>query len=328
MFAGIAAWWIARITELCPRFILDVVYGPPNAIIFETEPSGAIRANLRRGGRETPGTLGVAVRMAQRWPPVLRVGAAVVLEKRHVVPTMPRRDLASMLRHEISRITPFPADDLFWHWTSRSMPADRTRTEVTLTMVPRRAVARVLDQLNELGIQPRILEVGPTDRPRRLPVQGSADRRPLLATGLAWTCACLAVGLVVLPFLLQSITFYETGRAIDVLRPAVAEAQALRHDLTAETDGRTRLTQEIARTGDIVSVLAMLTRLLPDDTFLTDFTFRNRQISMGGRSASAPRLITGLSAEPSIRGAAFAAPVTHSDGTTADVFTIQAEVAP
>ena len=75
-------------------------------------------------------------------------------------------------------------------------------------------------------------------------------------------------------------------------------------------------------------VLATLTRILPDDSFLTDFALRDRHFTISGRSASAPGLITGLSKDPAIRDAAFAAPVTRIEGATADVFTIGAEVRP
>jgi general secretion pathway protein L len=51
-------------------------------------------------------------------------------------------------------------------------------------------------------------------------------------------------------------------------------------------------------------------------------------MTLSGRSASAPRLITGLSAAPEIQDAAFAAPVTRIEGATADVFSIKARAVP
>jgi general secretion pathway protein L len=72
----------------------------------------------------------------------------------------------------------------------------------------------------------------------------------------------------------------------------------------------------------------MVTRILPDDTFLTDFALRERQMTISGRSASAPRLITLLSADPTLRNTSFAAPVTRIEGATADVFSIKTEIGP
>ena len=93
------------------------------------------------------------------------------------------------------------------------------------------------------------------------------------------------------------------------------------------TPGGTSWCRKLQRTGDVLQTLAAVTRILPDDTYLTDFSLRERQMTLSGRSASAPRLITGLSADPAIRNTAFAAPVTRIEGATVDVFSIKAEVA-
>jgi general secretion pathway protein L len=126
---------------------------------------------------------------------------------------------------------------------------------------------------------------------------------------------------------LQELTFYQTDAAIADLQPTIAQVDALRRRMEAGDAGRDILTQETVRTGDVLQTLAAVTRILPDDTYLTDFALRDRQITFSGRSASAPRLITSLSADPAIRNAAFAAPVTRIEGATSDLFSIKAEVA-
>ena len=115
---------------------------------------------------------------------------------------------------------------------------------------------------------------------------------------------------------------------IAALQPAVAQVEALRRGLNGGNAGREVLAREQEHTADVLQVLETLTRILPDDSFLTDFALRDRHVTISGRSASAPGLITGLSAEPSIKDAAFAAPVTRIEGATADVFSIGAEVRP
>lgn len=332
MLAGFVAWWLARIAELFPWIAAGGAAGRlADAVVIDVSAPDALTAWLRRNGREEAITLGVAARMASRRPILLRPAATSVLEKRHVVPSAPRRDLEPLLRHELGRITPFPADALFWRWDSRVRPTDRTRTEVTLTMVPKMAVAAALDKLAAVGIQPRFLEVA---KPQRLCLLAIRDAgadgsfRQHLLRGLAWTCAGLAVVALILPFVLQALALHATNGAIADLQPAVAEVEALRRSITAGGAGQEVLTQEMQRTGDVLQVLATVTRILPDDTYLTDFSLRNRHLSISGRSASAPRLITGLSADPAIRNAAFAAPVTRIEGASVDVFSIQGEIVP
>jgi general secretion pathway protein L len=351
MLAAFYTWWIARITELLPTSWTDAVTGAPDGIVVDLSTQAGHRYDTkaghvtaghdvtagrdvtvyhRRRGRREPLTLGAAARLAARQPVFLRPAADAVLEKHHVVPTAPRRELDQMLRYELVRITPFSADDLFWRWDSRPRTGDKSRTDVTLTLVPKAAMTPALEMLAKAGIRPRCIEVGPAERPRLLPMQGAA-RQPagdLLVRGLAWTCGGLAAIALLLPVVLQERALLATDSAIDALQPTIRQVEALRRDITADGAGQVVLAQEMARTGDVLQVLATVTRILPDDTYLTDFSLRERQMVLGGRSAGSARLITGLSADPSIRDAAFAAPVTRIEGASADVFSIRASIAP
>ena len=197
-------------------------------------------------------------------------------------------------------------------------------------MVPKAAVAAAIDALGQVGIQPRFLEVGPAERPRLLPIEDEAGHAAghLLARGLAWTCAGLTVIALVLPVLLQELALRATNSAIEDLQPAIKQVEAMRRDITAGGAGRAVLAREMQRAGDVLQVLATVTRILPDDTYLTDFSLRERQMVLSGRSAAAARLITALSADPAIHDAGFAAPVTRIEGATTDVFSIRATIAP
>ena len=71
-----------------------------------------------------------------------------------------------------------------------------------------------------------------------------------------------------------------------------------------------------------------MTRLLPDDTYLTEAELRQRKVTLTGRSGGAARLIGLLAADGRFRNPAFAAPVTRVETLHAEVFTIVAEVGP
>jgi general secretion pathway protein L len=330
MLASFISWWTARISELLPASWTNAAAGAADGIVIDVDQIQNVTATLRRKGRYENLTLGAAARLAGRSPVLLHAPPESVLEKRHVVPAAPRRELDQMLRYELARITPFRTEDLFWRWDSRPKAGDKTRLDVTLTLVPKAAVAPALAVLANAGIRPRFIETGPAERPRLVALEGETSRptSPLLVRGLAWTCAGLAVVALLLPVVLQEISLYATNSAIDDLQPTIRQVEALRRGITADGAGRQVLAKEMERTGDILQVLATVTRILPDDTYLTDFSLRERQMVLGGRSAAAARLITGLSADPTIRDATFAAPVTRIEGATSDVFSIRAGIAP
>jgi general secretion pathway protein L len=330
MLASLFSWWTTRISELLPASWTNAAAGAPDGIVVDVDRTQNVTVTLRRKGRQEKLTLGEAARLAGRNPVVLRAPPEAVLEKHHVVPAAPRRELDQMLHYELARITPFRAEDLFWRWDSRPRTGDRTRTDVILTLVPKAALAPALSVLANAGIRPRCIETGTAERPRLLAIEGAMSRPagPLLVRGLAWTCAGLAVVALLLPVVRQEYALYATNGAIDVLQPAIRQVEALRRGITADGAGREVLAHEMERTGDVLQVLATVTRILPDDTYLTDFSLRERQMVLGGRSGAAARLITGLSADPTIRDAAFAAPVTRIEGATSDVFSIRAGIAP
>ena len=334
MLAGFFSWWLARILELLPSAWTNAASRPRDALVVEAGPDHNITASIRRNGQLSPVSLGAAVRQAGRRPVLVRAPPGAVLIKHHTIPNAPRRQLGQVLRHELARITPFPADDLFWRWddharTGPGTAANRARTDVTLTMVPRLALAPALSALDNVGLRADFVEVGPTDRPRLLAAADSADRTTgtNLRRGLAGTCAALAVVAVMLPLGLQAIALHRTETAIAELQPAIAQVDKLRRGLAAGDAGRDVLVRQMARTGDVLQILATVTRILPDDTYLTDFSLRDRQMTISGRSASAPRLITAMSADPAIRDTAFAAPVTRIMGANSDIFSIKAEIA-
>jgi general secretion pathway protein L len=329
MLASLFSWWLARMTELLPSAWKNAAVRSRNGIVVEAIPDGNVTVSLRRDGVLSPIGLGAAARQAGRTPVLLRPPAGSVLTKNHVVPTLPARQLDQLLRHELARITPFPAEDLFWRWDGQARPNNRTRTDVTLTMVPRQALAAALSALDDVGLKADFVEVGPTERPYLLPVGDVAHRRSgaRLLGALLYGCVALAVVALVLPLGLQAFALYTTESAIAALQPTIAQVETLRRGIAATDAGRAVLAQETERVGDLMQTLAAVTRILPDDTYLTDFSLRERQMTLSGRSASAPRLITGLSADPAIRNTGFAAPVTRIEGATSDVFSIKAEIA-
>ena len=75
-------------------------------------------------------------------------------------------------------------------------------------------------------------------------------------------------------------------------------------------------------------MLAAATRVLPDDSYLTEMQLQQRKLTMSGRSAAAARLIGAMSADSEFHNPAFAAPVTRIEALRQEIFTIVTEVAP
>jgi general secretion pathway protein L len=324
VISELASWWLARMREMTPNFLIDSAGGGHAArVAIEVEQDLTPRAWLLRGGTRQPLSLGATARLPSTTLIVLRVPEAAVLEKPHVLPSASHADIEAMLRHELPRITPFDIDAVYWDWQVRSNSNDRSRLDVVLTIVPKVTIASVLESLERAGVRPKLLEVA-SDRLLWLD-KADRSRRRRQFTALIWANAALAGIAIVLPFMLQEYQLYQTGSAIDALRSSVAQVEAIRHRINSPA-AESILQHEALQTGNIPVVLATLTDLLPDDAYLTDFSLRQRQIVIAGRSSAASNLIPILAADPAFKNVAFDSPVTRAIGSNADLFSIRAEV--
>src|SRR6202023_4250511 len=77
------------------------------------------------------------------------------------------------------------------------------------------------------------------------------------------------------------------------------------------------------KAGRPLGVLAATTRILPDDTYLTEMELRQRKLTLSGRSAGAARLIGALAADGEFKNPGFSAPVTRLEGPPARAFPLQ-----
>jgi len=323
MLASFIRWWIARMSELLPEAWMHAFSFKRTGILIVN--ATLLTAVVRIRGKSSNVTMSDAARMARRMPVTLNPPPNALLVKRHSVPAMPRHDLDQLLKHELSRITPFTADALFWKWEGCTNPRDRTRMDIILTMVPKAAVCSAIATLAKAGIEPDYLEVGSLERSAVLPLFSRKGRRAVLQS-MMYICAGLSVAVVVLPVLLQAIALYRIESKLTRLQPAVIEATSLREALSAGGAAEELIRKEVERNDDLLRVLAMVTQVLPDDTSLVDLSLRDRQLAISGRTVSAPRLITGLAVSQGIREPAFAAPVTRIEGAPLDAFQIKARL--
>ncbi|MDO9712293.1 PilN domain-containing protein [Paracraurococcus lichenis] len=333
-------WWAARMTELLPARWRAPASLPDATLVVLPLTADSARAEvvLRRRGRETPlGQVALAALPGLRRRPrrlLLRAPPGALLEREVALPLAAQQDPGGVLRYELDRLTPFAAEEVAWAWRLEARDAARGLLRLRLSLLPRIVVDPALAALARAGLRTDGIEAPAADGPRAIPLAEAAParsprreawrRRGLALAGTA--CGGLAIAAVALPFALQSMTLAAAERQIAALQPQVQEAEALRRRLATAKGGQDAFAAERARIGDALRVIATLTELLPDDTWLTELTLRQRKLTIAGRSSGAARLIGLLSADPGIRETAFVAPVTRAESGGVDVFSIRAEL--
>src|ERR1700751_438733 len=104
MLAGFFSWWLARITEVLPAAWTRTAAGPRDGLVVAVHAGQNVTISMRWNGRHNPLTLPPAASQADRKPVLLHPPPGVVLVKHHTIPTVPRRQLDQLLRHELGRI--------------------------------------------------------------------------------------------------------------------------------------------------------------------------------------------------------------------------------
>lgn len=340
-------WWAGQMRDLLPARLRDVE-DRADAVVATPAPGAAtLTVALRHRGRETPvgtfgtdaaGTAELRRRVALgRRPPraILRLLAGAVLERPVTLPLVTEPELDRVLAYELDRLSPFAAGEVFWTYAVERRDAAAERIYLRLALVPRAGVEVALGALRAAGLVPAGL-VAPRaaggswflglDGPGA--ARPSPGRRRALRLAAAG-CAALALITAGLPFLRQQRALDAAAARIAAAGPAVAEVEAIRRRAAERAGGRDVIAAEAARLGRPLEALAALTAILPDDTFLTALVLRQGVATLNGRSAASARLIAALSVDPSVRSAAFAAPVTRQEGgqadTRAEVFAIRVE---
>ena len=339
------AWWCAQLADLLPQELRRSALGTGDALVIT--PIGslgqgveAVAVDQRHNGRESPlghfalGAIGIAdlSRMAGKTT-VLRLGEADVLGKTVSLPLAAERELDQALAFEMDRETPFTAEELYWSHRIIGVDRQNGRLSVRLSLVPKANLDPLLTDLAAVGIRPTRLEIANgADKGTYLPINGDGTHKHHASHRLLWPaavcCSALAVAAVLTPFVRQELTLASVNSQVAATRAAAAEADTLRQEIDRLSGSAGFIESERDKAGRPLAVLAATTRILPDDTYLTEMELRQRKLTLSGRSAGAARLIGPLAADPEFRNPGFSAPVTRLEALRAELFTINAEVRP
>jgi len=335
VLAEIAAWWTAQMRSLLPPALsrenrredaLTIAIDPPDPGIASAQ-AAAGTLWLRQGGKDAELA---KLRPDQALPPLppllttfLRLPPGTVLTRDVVLPLAVFRQLHSVLRFEMDRLTPFTADELYWGISGITPDRARGKLRLQLAFVLRAPVDQLRRRLAEFTLFPTYIEApgGP------IALETGPKPRRLIEAALPALCGLLALACLATPFLRQQFALAAASQTIAQHMPAAQTALGLRRQLTTAAFGRAAIAQA-QQSGDALQVLAHLTDALPDGTWLDDLTLKSGLLTLDGQSSNAAALIGRFSAAPGLRDPSFTAPVTRTADGKSDQFSLQASLSP
>ena len=270
-------------------------------------------------------------RMDGKFSIVLCLASNKVLRQTITLPLAAEENLQQTIRFEIDRYTPFRADQVYFDYRIRDRDPVHRKLVIDLILAKRERVDKELADAATLGLRvSRVISVDDMlsqDHFDLMPKASASTSR----WQVPWSRVLLA-GIAALLFLawLAVPLWQKRAAAISLLQP-LQEARAK----ATETDAlRSRLEDMVAEHNLLPDkkfqdfspsmALSEISKLLPDDTFVTVLDYDGKALQIQGESASAAHLVETIDASPMFKDVNFKAQVSKIQGTANDRFHISA----
>jgi general secretion pathway protein L len=262
---------------------------------------------------------------------VLRLRPDEVVQTRLSVPAAAAEVLEAVVRNQIERLAPWPADKAFFAYETTAASDGSAMLDVRLAVAARSLVEGLVADLDALGFAPGVVDFG-TDvsaEPRlNLLAAGSGERRRsgrllLWGVGFLWVGALIAGAI-------GTIGLVQHSRELQAL---TAQLQDLHAKSVAALPGQASarrlawLASERGKQPSMAVVVEALSRALPDEAWLTRLEVDQGTVRLTGNAANAAALIGLIEASGHFADVQFSAPTTLAEGE-GESFTITARVVP
>lgn len=256
----------------------------------------------------------------------------LVLRTRVTLPIAAESNLAQALAYEMDRNTPFRADEVFFGWRELVRDRENRQLRLELYVTPREGVVAQVEQLKRLGLAPTGVDINSAGGPLGMNLLPEAMRYRVVnqQVRLNWMIAAVTVFLLVF-VMAQSLWLREhqveaIGKAIDDVRAEAQAVQQIRKQIDDASEAAGFLQVRKIDNGYKVELLAELTRILPNDTYLDRLSMHDGQIQMQGKSGNAQSLIELVNASPYFANASFRGPTRLDNRSGKEIFDLTADV--
>lgn len=252
------------------------------------------------------------------------------LRRRLTLPLAAEEHLGQVLAFEMDRQTPFRADQIYFdHRIQKRDPAARTM-QVELLAVPRPVLDQLLQGVATLPLD--AADVVDGDAPAGFNLL-PADRRARRMDSRLRVNLILAASAVALVWLVmyQSLALREQAITnlsdeVSLARAAAGQSAELKRQLRDAIEGASFLAKKKSEQAITVDVLAEVTRLVPDDTWLERLSFIGTEVQLQGQSAGADKLIGILTNSKCLTNPKFQGIIQPDGATGKDRFSLAADL--
>lgn len=344
-------WWTNELAALLPSWLRQPGASDADALLIEMTPRSIVlqrwlQGSLAEQGRidrqpGNPDADGAAFRslfskLRKRDEAVaLWLSPAQCLAKQVELPLAAAKNLRQVLGFEMDRHTPFKAEQVYFDFRVLRVDNQNNRISLRLVAVPRAEMDGLLNLLASWGATATAayaagtavpggasMNLMPAGRNTPQPQTRSRSIHPgLLLLALLVGAAALA------------IPVWQKREAVLALLPVVDRAKQRAMEIDALRREQEKLAAEYnfmllkkQFAPPLVVLLNELSRLLPDDTWVQQFSLKGSELQIQGETGSSSRLIALFENSRLLRDANFRSPLTKGDLPGSERYHLTAQI--
>ena len=335
-------WWLGELSsfmpvrlrsgahQILPALVLDI---REDETILKAQTSKRARELGRTGNVQADSPLSGLARLRsrryRRWPVVVRLAGGLGLRKTVDLPIAAKNNLGNLLRFELDRLTPFKAEEVCFAWRILETRQGEGRMTVALEMAPKTLVERAVERVGDHGRSVSRVEIENSNDQKPINLLSETTARqtkkgwisrilPLLVFGLAAVAAWL-------PIDKQRRSIERLDQQIVAIKGTADETLALRKELDSELSKTGFLANAKNDHASMTWMLAELTALLPDQSYLIQLEVNGNSIRLQGLTDKASDLIAILDQSAVFSSPQFRSPVTRDQRSGKERFQITIE---
>ncbi|MBN3561214.1 PilN domain-containing protein [Aliamphritea spongicola] len=257
-----------------------------------------------------------------------------VLQTRLSLPARTEKHLADVIRYEMDRITPFSASDVWFDFCSRPSGISKDEIEVAIQIIPRKTVARHLSELSNHGITPDLITTAKAVKfnGQRFNVLPESEapvfrrRYRSLQLILFSVNILLLVAALWLPWQHSELEVHQLKAELNLARSAAEDVMAVQKQAQNIADQQSVFNQYVAGYPSSLTVLAELSRQLPQHTWLQKLVIDQNAVRIWGESTDAAAIIPLLESTEVLSETRFDAPVSRNPVSGTERFVARARL--
>ncbi len=272
---------------------------------------------------------------------ILLVESHNVLRSSAVLPLAAERNLRQALAYDLDRQTPFAAKDVYFDFSVTDRNRETGQIHLDLFVVPRDHLNSILDTLAKAGVGVHRVDVADGDvstgqaKLLGLHLLPPAERARRQHRRLRFNVMLAVVALLLTALVMAQSLFIRSNQvkamedALDGIRQEARMVANMQQQYEESLAAAQFLGTRRSGQAYTVDLLADVTRVIPDNTYLQRITVKDNLIRLQGLSDAAQRLLTNLNESRMLINASFETSQINVDARTGkERFNVSATVVP